>query len=335
MSETARNRQSRFRSLGKKIKGEKNTQYIFFSGKGGVGKTSCASASAIYFSNLAKKTLIISIDPAHSLGDSFRQKIGGEIKQLGKNLYGVEIDPAKAVGEYKEKFSLQIEKMDYLKGFGLEETFDIAGMTPGIDEIAAFDKFLKYMQSSEYDVIIFDTAPTGHALRFLSLPDVLDSWVGKLIKMRMKMAAVTGIIKRILPFGEKKIDESFGAKELEAMKSRIEEAKKILSDQKKTQFNLVLIPEAMSILESERSLSVLKQYGIHVNTVIVNQMIPENKNCNFCKEKRKSQQARLKEISEKFKGAEIKKLEAFSEEVNGTEALKKVAGILYNYGKKI
>src|SRR3989338_2267915 len=117
-------------SLKDKISGKKDTRYIFFSGKGGVGKTSCAAATAVYYANSGKKTLVVSVDPAHSLGDSFRQKIGGEVKQLGKNLYAVEIDPVKAVGEYKEKFSMQIEKMDYLKGFGLEETFDIAGMTP-------------------------------------------------------------------------------------------------------------------------------------------------------------------------------------------------------------
>ena len=296
-----------------------------------MGKTSCAAACALHFANSGKKTLIISIDPAHSLGDSFRTEIGGQVKQLGKNLYAVEIDPEQAVNEYKEKFSLHMEKMEYLKGFGLEETFDIAGMTPGIDEIAAFDKFLRYMQSNEYDVIIFDTAPTGHALRFLSLPEVLDSWVGKLIKLRMKFSVVSGIIKKILPFGgDKKDDEGFGTKELEEMKKRIEEARRLLSDPQKTKFNIVLIPEEMSILESERSLSVLEKYGIPVDSIIVNQLIPNNPGCKFCTEKRKQQQERLKEIQQKFKGTKIKQLEAFKEEVSGTESLKKVAGILYN-----
>ncbi len=271
---------------------------------------------------------MISIDPAHSLGDSFNVKIGGEIKNLAKNLYAVEIDPVKAMQEYKEKVSLHIEKAEYLKGFGLEETFDIAGMTPGIDEVAAFDKFLKYMQNREYDIIIFDTAPTGHALRFLSLPEVLESWVGKLIRMRMKITAVTGMIKKILPFGDK-ADENFGAKELEEMKERIGQAKKILSDPKKTHFNLVLIPEAMSILESERSLKTLGEYKIPVETIIVNQLVPKNNSCKFCSDRRTQQLKRLEEIGKVFNGRKIKQLEQFSTEVRGFPMLEKVARELY------
>ncbi len=143
--------------------GERNPEYYFFSGKGGVGKTSCAAAKALEFSRKGKKTLIVSVDPAHSLSDSFDTRIGGEVKKLGKNLFAVEIDPARAMSEYKERFSSQIEQIDGLAKLGIGETFDIAGMTPGIDEIAAFDKFLHYMQNKEYDIIIFDTAPTGHA----------------------------------------------------------------------------------------------------------------------------------------------------------------------------
>ncbi len=311
------------------LKRKHDTQFYFFSGKGGVGKTSCAAATALYFANSGKKTLVVSVDPAHSLGDSFSVKVGGEIKKLAKNLFAVEIDPVKSMEEYKEKFSLKIENMGYLKGFGLEETFDMVGMTPGIDEIAAFDKFLKYMQSKEYDVIIFDTAPTGHALRFLSLPNVLDSWIGKLIKMRMKISAVTGIIKKILPFGEKKEGDEFGAKELEAMKTRIEEAKKILSDPTKTHFNLVLIPEAMSILESERSLKSLAQYGIPVESVVVNNLVPKNSSCKFCSERKQQQEKRLAEIKKVFSAAKIKQLQQFGQEVRGFPMLKKVVEVLY------
>lgn len=307
---------------------KRDPQYYFFSGKGGVGKTSCAAATALNFAKQGKKTLVISIDPAHSLGDSFDVKIGGEIKKLGNNLYAVEIDPVKAMSEYKDKFSLHIEKADYLKGFGLEETFDIAGMTPGIDEIAAFDKFLKYMQNKEYDVIIFDTAPTGHALRFLSLPNVLESWVGKLIKIRMKIAAVTGIIKKILPFGGK-TDDIFGAKELEAMKTRIEQAKKILSDPKKTHFTIVLIPEEMSILESERSLKTLAEFKIPVESVVVNNIVPKNASCKFCSERRGQQLGRLEEIRKIFRHTKIMELNQFGAEVRGFPMLEKVSRELY------
>lgn len=309
---------------------KRKTEFFLFGGKGGVGKTSVAAATALYFSNKGKKTLLISTDPAHSLSDSFETQIGGEIKKLKKNLYAVEIDPKKAMDEYKKKISPHMEKIEFLKGLGLEDTFDFAGSTPGIDELAAFDKFLQYMQSKDYDVIVFDTAPTGHTLRFLSLPDVLDSWIGKMISIRLKFSGLVGTLKKILPFGEPKEDEKkLGTEQLEAMKSRIEEARKILSDKELTHFNIVLIPEAMSIYESERSLSVLKEYDIHVDTIIVNQLIPENKGCPFCTEKRKIQQKRMKEIRKKFSDYKIKEIPLHKEEVKGFKMLEKVGKELY------
>lgn len=315
------------------VKKTRDTQYHFFSGKGGVGKTSCAAATALAFAKDGRKTLIISIDPAHSLSDSFDMKIGGEVKKLGKNLFGLEIDPAKSMEEYKERFSADLGKMDMLKGLGLDDTFDIAGMTPGIDEVAAFDKFVQYMQNREYDVIIFDTAPTGHALRFLSLPDVLDSWVGKMIKLKMKFSGITDLIKKALPFGEEKEEKAIKPDQLEAMKKRIGEAKKILSDPIKTSFNFVMIPEAMSILETERSMECLEEYGIPVKKIIVNQIIPENPGCKFCTEKRKLQLEKVGEIKERFKGFNINQLHLFKEEVRGLKMLERVGKVLHGSGR--
>jgi len=312
------------------IRKEHDTQFYFFSGKGGVGKTSVSAATALWFSQrMKKKILIISIDPAHSLSDSFKVNIGSEVKKLKKNLFAVEIDPKKAMEEYKEKLTPHIEKIEFLKGSGLEDTLDIAGMSPGIDEIAAFDKFLHYMNSKDYDIIIFDTAPTGHTLRFLSLPDVLDSWIGKIIKFRMRFANIANIVKKILPLAKEEEKPSLGVDQLEAMKKRIEEAKKIFSDPNKTHYNMVLIPEQMSILESERSLVVLKQYNISTDTIIVNSLIPENPKCKFCTEKRKIQKERLKTIQERFKGFKIIKLRMFKKEVRGFEMLDNVGKELY------
>lgn len=271
------------------------------------------------------------MDPAHSLSDSFDTRIGGEVKKLGKNLFAVEIDPARAMSEYKERFSSQIEQIDGLAKLGIGETFDIAGMTPGIDEIAAFDKFLHYMQNREYDIIIFDTAPTGHALRFLSLPDVLDSWLGKMIKIRMRFGGMMDLVKKILPFGKEEEEKAkFGMDELDRMKERIRMAKEILSDPKKTHYVMVTIPEAMSILESGRSLKTLKEYRIPVETIIVNQIIPENQSCAFCTDKRNSQLRRVQEIRKLFKEFNILLLPLFKEEVRGFKSLEKLGESFYN-----
>lgn len=298
--------------------------YYFFSGKGGVGKTSLAAATALKFSKEGKKVLIISIDPAHSLSDSFETPIGGEIKKVATNLFAVEIDPQMAVEDYQQKLSPHLEKMDALKGFGLDDVFDIAGMTPGIDELAAFDKFLHYMQRKEYDVIIFDTAPTGHTLRFLSLPNVLDSWLGKIIKVRMQLSGVFNLFKKFLPFGNPS-SEGSGVEQLEKMKEMIAEARKILSNPKQTHYNIVLIPEEMSILESERSLTVLKDYSIPVHTIIVNQLLPDNRSCDFCSERRTLQLKRMELVRKTFKGYRIIEVYQFSKEVKGEQMLEKLS----------
>ncbi|MFH1237653.1 MAG: TRC40/GET3/ArsA family transport-energizing ATPase [Candidatus Aenigmatarchaeota archaeon] len=310
--------------------GKKETQFYLFAGKGGVGKTSIAAATALYFAGKKKKTLIISTDPAHSLTDSFEKKIGGDIVDVSRNLSAVEIDPKKAMEEYKQKIAPKMDKLDFLKGLDLGDAFDFAGNTPGIDELAAFDKFMQYMQSKEYDVIVFDTAPFGHTLRFLSLPDLLDSWVGKMINIRLKLSGMMNMFKKFVPFGDAGDDSKLGTEQLELVKTRIAEARKILGDKKRTRFNLVLIPEAMSIYESERSVKTLAEYGIPVNSIYVNQLIPENTKCAFCSERRKMQQERLKEIRSKFKGLSVAQVPLYNREVKGMSMLATVGKELYS-----
>ena len=314
-----------------KLKGKKNTIFYFFSGKGGVGKTSMSAATALWLSQVKKKkTLIISIDPAHSLADSVDTKVGDEIKKLKKNLYALEIDPEKSMGEYKKKITPQIEKISFLKGSGLEDVFDIAGTTPGIDELAAFDKFLTYMNSDEYDVIIFDTAPTGHALRFLSLPDIIDGWIGKMIKIRVRFSSMANMFKKILPFGKEDEAPPITTDHLDDIKEKIKQAKMYMSDPTRTFFNIVMIAEHMSIQESENMMKALAEYEIPVSRIIVNQLIPENKGCKFCTEKRALQQERLKDIKNRFKGLDIAEVELLKEEVVGFEALDKISKKIYS-----
>jgi arsenite-transporting ATPase len=308
---------------------ERDTRHVFFSGKGGVGKTSVAAATALWLSGKGKKVLVISTDPAHSLSDSFRTRIGGEVRKIGTNLYAVEIDPKLSMKEYREMLSPELEKVSALRGLGLEDTLDMAGMTPGIDELASFDRFLRYMNSREYDVIVFDTAPTGHTLRFLSLPDVLDSWVGKLIKIRLRLSGITGMVRKLLPMGDSE-ERDTALERLEEMKERLGRAKEILSNPRRTSYNMVMIPEAMSIYESERSVLFLKDCGIPLDRVIVNQLIPENPGCSFCKGKRRLQLSRLEDIRKKFPGNSILELRLFREEVRGRPMLERVARELYS-----
>lgn len=160
------------------------TTFIFVGGKGGVGKTSISSATALWLANQGKKTLIVSTDPAHSLSDSLEVPIGAYPREIKTNLYAVEIDPDEAMAQKQSQLEAQkaSSSPDALGGLDfLTDQLDLASSSPGADEAAAFEVFLSVMTSNEYDVVVFDTAPTGHTLRLLTFPEIMDSWVGKIM----------------------------------------------------------------------------------------------------------------------------------------------------------
>ena len=149
-----------------------------------------------------------------------------------------------------------------------------------------------------------------------------------MIKVRMKLSGITGMFKKLLPFGDAGEEQKFGTEQLDKMKERIGEARKILSDPKKTEYNIVTIAENMAIFESERTVKVLKDYSIPISSIVVNQLIPDNKGCPFCMAKRKVQQERLDDIEKRFSDYEIKQIPLFKEEVNGFEMLEKMGKFL-------
>ncbi|EHP88568.1 TRC40/GET3/ArsA family transport-energizing ATPase [Methanotorris formicicus] len=308
------------------------TKYIMFGGKGGVGKTTMSAATGIYCAEQGLKTVIVSTDPAHSLRDAFEQEFGHEPTKVKgfDNLYVVEIDPQKAMEEYKEKLKAQMDENPML-GDVLEEQLEMASLSPGTDESAAFDVFLRYMDNNEFDVVIFDTAPTGHTLRFLGLPEIMDKYMAKMIKFKKQMSGLMKMMKKLMPFGSKgdDIDYDKALEELERMKKKIEKARRILSNPERTAFRLVVIPEEMSILESERAMKALEKYGIPIDAVIVNQLIPGDVECEFCRARRALQQKRLEMIKEKFGDKVIAHVPLLKTEAKGVETLREIAKILY------
>ncbi len=305
------------------------TTFVFIGGKGGVGKTTISAATALWTAQEGKKTLIISTDPAHSLSDSFERNIGHEPTPIKENLYAVEIDPEVAMQEYQAKMKEQAALNPGMGMDMLQDQMEMAAMSPGIDEAAAFDKFLQYMTTDEYDIVIFDTAPTGHTLRFLSFPEMMDSWVGKMIKIRRQIGSMAKMFKNILPFMGDEEEEDRALEDMEATKRKIREARAVMADPDRTSFKMVVIPEEMSIYESERAMEALKKYNIYSDGVIVNQILPEETDCEFCASRRKLQQERLKQIHEKFGDQLIAEVPLLNREVKGFDTLKQVAEILY------
>lgn len=306
------------------------THYILFTGKGGVGKTTCAAATALRLAEQGHKTLIVSTDPAHSLSDSFCKKLGGKEKQIRTNLFAVEIDPKENIDKMKDvlggagapdlsnsplaSMGMNINPQEMLGGLT-----DMGSM-PGMDEVAALNKFLEYMDSADYEYVVFDTAPTGHTLNFLKLPELMGSWVGKMLKFRMQMSNAMSMFKQILPFSQEQ-EKDHSLEHLEKMKGRIQKGKQILTNPNRTEFVMVLIPQEMSIAESERAMKQLKDTGITVSKIIVNQVQPLVTDCGFCKERHTLHEKKLKEINKRFKGLPIKKVRLFREEITGEKLL--------------
>ncbi len=318
-----------------KLEKENGTKYIMFGGKGGVGKTTMSAATGIYCAEQGLKTVVVSTDPAHSLRDSFEQEFGHEPTKVNgvDNLYVVEIDPQEAMKEYKKKLESQMGDNPMLGDMGdlMGDQLEMASMGPGTDENAAFDVFLKYMDSDEFDVVVFDTAPTGHTLRFLGLPELMDKYMTKMIKFKKQMGGMMKMMKKIMPFGgdDKDIDYDAILKEMEAQKAKITKARIILANPERTSFRLVVIPEEMSILESERAMKALSKYKIPIDSVIVNQLIPKDVECDFCKARYELQSKRLELVKEKFGDKVIAHVELLKTEAKGIDTLRQIAKILY------
>lgn len=286
-------------------KGEK-PKLIFFAGKGGVGKTSMSCVTAVYLAQQGFKTLLLTTDPASHLGDVFEQPVTEHVVDIKgiENLFALKIDPKKAAEAYKEKIIKDAEANQYSQEMmvALHEELD----SPCTEEMAAFDRFVDYADEGEYDVIIFDTAPTGHTLRLLELP---MSWE-KQIELKSAMNTVNE--------GDLKAQERFNR------------VIKRMRDKDQTTFSFVLYPENTPIQEAYRAVEELKRAEINTQLVIANLVLPQEVcTTEYFKKRRAMQEKHLQVIYDKF-DCDVLEMPLFSEEIKGLETLKKAADILYN-----
>jgi arsenite-transporting ATPase len=323
-----------------------NLKMIMFGGKGGVGKTTCASTSAIWAAEHGRNTLIISTDPAHSLGDSLGLELPpGEptpVKGV-KNLTALEINPQAKMAELQGITNINPMEdlgMDGMMGDMMQGMLE--GMMgdkdegkslnpPGIDEALAFGKVLEFIETEhDYDLVVFDTAPTGHTLRLLSLPETLSGWIGKILKLRLRIGKVFGAVKRMFTREDKKEDNSLEI--LENMNEAILNAREDLTDPLVNSFVIVMIPEEMAISETGRLLNELVKYRIPNSSIVINQLYQNTGElCDFCKSRRKMQQRNLKKINDIFQnklGKKLIELPLFKDEIREYEKLKELGKYL-------
>ncbi len=309
---------------------KKSIRFLLFGGKGGVGKTSNAAAAGLWAAEHGRKTLVISTDPAHSLGDSYDQDLsGGEIIPIKgtKNLFGMEIDPQKAYAEYQAS-TQQTElgdagPMGDMLGLG-----DLTDLTaPGADEALAFSKVLQFIREIEYDLIIFDTAPTGHTLRLLGLPEMLDSFFGKIIKFRIRLGNLFGRLKSFFGRGDEEQDRSL--EQIEKLKEAIAEARVLLQDPNHTSFVIVMFPEAMAVTETERLLQALYEFEIPSSHIIINYIYPDIPDCSFCRARKEMQEKYLIQIHEIYDDFTLTEVPLFKHEIRGLPTLRKLGHLLF------
>ena len=308
---------------------ESGKRFLLFGGKGGVGKTSCAAATSVWAAAQGYDVLTISTDPAHSLGVILDQKIGPDVKPVEgvKNLHALEIDPKVALKEIQGELTKEEEKnlpfpeLNSLGGLDM-------GSAPGADEALAFAKVLEYIEKPEHELIVFDTAPTGHTLRLLSLPDVLDSWLGKIIKLRYSMGRIWGSLKSMVGRGSD--DKDDGMESLQRLKGTVEKAREQLSNKKVTSFVPVMIPEAMAVEQTEMLLTALYEFEIPVEHIVVNMILPEEVSCRFCKARKAMQNehlARIRHIySDQFTLTELPLLDT---EIKGIDRIRQLSSLLF------
>jgi len=288
------------------------TKYIFYSGKGGVGKTTMATATAVHYALTGKKTLIVTTDPASNLADVFEQEIGHKIVPIRgiENLFAMEIDPDEATREYKERIIgpfREIMPQDVIAT--LEEQFS----SPCTTEIASFDRFIDFMEANEYEILIFDTAPTGHTIRLLELP---VDW-SKHIEESAKGSGQTclGPVQAI-----------------QESKNKYDRATALLRDPERTAFVFVMRPEELSLYETVRAMKELMAIGIRSGRIIVNGILPKEVcDIDFFKKKYESQQKIIRQTDEIFNGSRRYML-LRDGEVKGINILKSVAQELFNGG---
>ena len=323
-----------------------NLKMVMFGGKGGVGKTTCAASSAIWAAEHGRNTLIISTDPAHSLGDSLGMELppGEPIPVKGvKNLTALEINPKAKMTEFQEFVNVNPLKdmgMDGMLGGMMEGILegmkgdgedDSSLSPPGIDEALAFGKVLEFIETEhDYDLIIFDTAPTGHTLRLLSLPETLSSWIGKILKLRLRLGKMFGALKRMVSKEEQAKDDSLEI--LEKLHDSIIKARDDLTNPIKNSFVIVMISEEMAIAETGRLLNQLIKFNIPTSNIVVNQLYQDSKNlCEFCSSRREMQQRNLNKIREIFynkMGMHLIELPLFKEEIREYDKLKEIGVFL-------
>lgn len=297
----------------------KTLRWIFVGGKGGVGKTTTASSLGILLAKHRESVLIISTDPAHNLSDAFNQKLGSAPTQIEgiSNLFGMEIKP-----------NINPDNIDFPDIFGVapDESSkgliaDIVNSIPGIDEAMSFSEMMKNVQTMPFSLIIFDTAPTGHTLRLLNFPTILDKGLSRIVALKQNLGTLVSQISTLM--GKNNVDAVYNNvfDKMEQLKLVIEEINRQFKDPNLTTFVAVCIPEFLSMYETDRLVTELMKFEIDIGHIVINQVLFPEDECRMCVARQKMQNKYITQIREMFDDFHIVLNPLLDEEVRGVERL--------------
>jgi len=292
---------------------------ILFTGKGGVGKTTLSAATGAYLSELGKKVLVVSVDPAHSLSDVLEEDVGPEPKEISKNFYAQEIDVYYSIEKFWGVLKEYLKSL--LKWQGIEEVLaEEMSILPGMEEVSSFLWINKHVEDNKFDVVIVDSAPTGETLRFLSLPDAASWWVTKILPLQRKLMKIIRPAAKIvtdMPLPEEKTYDA-----LEELFRQVYNLYYLLQNQEVSSVRLVVNPEKMVIKETEKAFTYLHLFGFPVDAIFLNRVV--EKESPFYEIQKKY----IDRILKSFEPTPVFIVPQVYEEILGYEKLKE-------FGKKI
>ncbi|WP_049919722.1 ArsA family ATPase [Haloarcula vallismortis] len=306
------------------------TRFLLYGGKGGVGKTTVAAATGHRLATAGHETLVVSTDPAHSLADAVETDVGGDPTEIRPGLWGVEVDPQTGIDRYRSLFEALASEFDDA-GIRMDED-EIAdlfttGVMPGSDELAAIEGMATYIESERWDRVVFDTAPTGHTLRLLDLPSVMDRGVATAMDLRDQVRRKVNTARTMM-FGPMASRRDDGPDDFTAMRERMERVGTVLRDPEQTAFRVVTIPETMAVRETERLVGKLREFDVPVTTLVVNKVIEDAGDCKRCQGKQAVQEEAIAQLRESLPELDLWTIPDESGEVTGIEALDQVGASL-------
>ncbi|MGH2690884.1 MAG: ArsA family ATPase [Actinomycetota bacterium] len=299
---------------------------LLFTGKGGVGKTTIAAATAVRAARSGYRTLVTSTDPAHSLADSFDMPLGDDVVEVSENLWAEQID---AQSRLEANFrDIQEHVISLLAWMGVDSVeAEELSLIPGLEEIFSLTDMKRHESSGKYDVLIVDCAPTAETLRLLSLPEVMNWYIERIFPIQR---GVTRTLRPVLtkmtsmPIPD---DRIFAA--VERLHKNLEAVRKLLTDEKSSTVRLVVNPEKMVIAEARRTYTYLSLFGYRVDAVIANRIMPDEVNDSYFKKWKEIHAEHLETIEESFTPVPILRSRLFEQEMVGLELLERMGDEVY------